>query len=57
MAKGSEQFAWKQFPGIPHVCATCGKTLRVVDVSRNHTSWVTDETRFYCREHIHEGYA
>jgi len=33
MAKGSEQFAFSRHPGIPRVCAGCGKKLKVADVA------------------------
>lgn len=59
MSTGSEKFAWKLFPGVPHVCAVCGKALRVVDVRRDHTTYVRGKafTSFFCHEHVHGGYA
>lgn len=56
MAKGSEQFAFKQFPGVARECAECGARLRVPDVARTHTVWPAGASRFYCRVHMHEGY-
>lgn len=58
MSAGSEKFAWKLFPGVPRVCSVCGRSLRVVDVGRHHSS--IDKrgiasTFFVCRDHVHEG--
>jgi len=58
MAQGSEQFTWKRYPGVPRVCAECGRELRVEDVGRVHTSYSNGaRTRFYCRHDMHAGYA
>ena len=57
MAQGSEQFTWKRHPGVPRVCAECGRELRVVDVARVHTTYSSGAlTRFYCQLHMHAGY-
>ncbi len=54
MAAGSEKFAWKRYPGVPRVCAACGRTLRVEDVGRVHTTVDYESgvgitrTVFYC---------
>lgn len=58
MASGSERFAWLQYPGVPRVCAFCGRALRVVDVARVHTSYENGRarSRFYCGACLHEGY-
>ena len=61
MAQGSEQFTWKLYPGVPRVCAECGRELRVVDVARVHTAITYSSgrvvTRFYCQADMHLGYA
>lgn len=56
MAKGSESFAWKLWPGAPHECAVCGVELRVKDVRRHETRYVQGKeqpVQFFCREHVH----
>jgi len=59
MAQGSEQFTWKLYPGVPRVCAECGRELRVEDVARVHTTYSSGRavTRFYCQTDMHAGYA
>jgi len=51
VAAGSEKFAWKLYPGVPRVCAACGRELRVEDIARVHTTYSggREATRFYCR--------
>lgn len=53
MAKGSEQFAWKLFPGIEHVCDFCRRELRVKDVGEHRTFWSESPVRtvFWCVDH------
>lgn len=54
MAKGSEQFTWKKYPGVPRVCDACGRDLLVRDVGRIHSDVAPDGsfvTVFYCNEH------
>lgn len=49
MAKGSESFAWKLFPGAARRCHLCGREpLRIKDVAE-HRSYVGEEVRFTCR--------
>jgi len=63
MNVGSEKFAWKLYPGIPHVCSVCSCELRVVDVRRDHSTFDYSSGRgvaftgFRCAEHVHEDYA
>lgn len=59
MSKGSEKFAFTQYPEVPRTCAFCGRKLRVADVARVDTVNVGGKraTSFYCTEHMHEGYA
>jgi hypothetical protein len=59
MSVGSEKFAWKQFPGVPHICAVCKRELRVADVRRDHTTYVQGKatSSFFCHEHVHGSYA
>jgi hypothetical protein len=53
VAKGSEQFAWKQFPGVPHICDFCKRELRVKNVGEIRTYWEGDKPRiiFWCVDH------
>jgi hypothetical protein len=53
VAKGSEQLAWKQYPGVDHVCDVCKRTLRVQDVGEIRTYWEGKQKRtvFWCVEH------
>jgi len=59
MARGSEKFAFARYPGVDRRCAACDRALRVVDVARIHNLVTAGKvtTRFYCCEHMHEGYA
>lgn len=58
MASGSEKFTFQRHPGVPRVCAACGRELRVEDVARVHTTYSYGaRTRFYCTECMHAGYA
>jgi hypothetical protein len=52
-AKGSEQLAWKQFPGVPHICDVCRRKLRIQDVGEIRTYWEGKQKRtvFWCVEH------
>lgn len=59
MPAGSEQLTWKRYPGVPRACASCGRSLRIVDVARVHTAVDASgraTSRFYCRAHVHRGY-
>ena len=55
MARGSEQFAFRRHPGVPRECAYCHRPLKRDDVAT--VVEFPKPTRFYCREHMHEGYA
>ncbi len=50
MSKGSEQFAWKLYEGVPHICALCQRALLVKDVAQVHTVYADGkgETGFRC---------
>jgi hypothetical protein len=62
MSAGSEQLSWTQYPGVPHICVTCGRPLRIADVARVHSSVIyrngigRTTTVFYCVAHRREGY-
>ena len=50
MAKGSEQFAWKLFPGVPRVCWECEEPLRTrEDVAEHRTRYPGGKQEFRCR--------
>lgn len=50
MAKGSEKFAWKQFPGAVRECWECGKALKVVDVAEVRRVFPSNVSQFRCTE-------
>lgn len=51
MAKGSETFMWRLFPGQAKVCWQCGRDgLRVQDVAEHRTLYPFKTTQFLCRE-------
>ncbi len=51
MAKGSEHFAWKLFPGQPKRCWQCGKEPLIVDdVGEHRTLYPFRKTEFLCRD-------
>ena len=53
MAAGSEQFAWKQFPGVERICDLCKRELRIQDVGEIRTYWNENPRRivFWCVDH------
>ena len=63
MARASEKFAFKRFPGVPPECAVCGCRLRVIDVGRVHSSITYRDgvgvptTIFLCTMHRREATA
>jgi hypothetical protein len=62
-ARGSERVTFSRLPGVPRVCAVCGRHLRVVDVGRVHSNITyvagvgVASTSLFCREHRNDGYA
>jgi hypothetical protein len=51
VAKGSEQFAWKLFEGVPRICWKCGRELKVrADVGEHRTLYPSHKTQFKCKD-------
>ncbi len=50
VAKGSEQFSWRLYPGVPKACVLCHRSLRRDDVGQVHTVYTNGkaETGFRC---------
>lgn len=48
MAKGSEQFAWKLYPGIKKECWVCKRPLKVKDVAEIRHVYPSNKTGFRC---------
>jgi hypothetical protein len=51
---GSEQMAWKLFPGLERICDLCKRELRIKDVGE-HRAWIEQGRRvrevFWCVDH------
>lgn len=50
MAKGSERFAWKYYPGARRVCCLCGRKLRVADVAIDRINYPSQRREFVCTD-------
>lgn len=47
--KGSEQFAWKLFPGAEKVCWKCDRELKRDDVGEHRMLYPSNKTQFLCK--------